>query len=180
MLECLANGGCDIASLGFDPARADQVGGFSPPFMQVDYTYLVPAGSTLRDVAEVDRPDIRIAAVRDHASTLALARVIRNAMPIFADTPDAAFDLLRGGQTDAWATIVPTALSYAGRLPGSRVLAGSYGANWPALVVAKGQGERLAYVCEFVEFAKRSGVIQVAIERAGQLGYRAAVQENAQ
>jgi hypothetical protein len=39
------------------------------------------------------------------------------------------------------------------------------------LVVAKGQDARLAYVSEFIEDAKASGLVQQAIERAGQIGY---------
>ena len=178
MLECLAAGGCDVASLGFDPERAAQVGGFSPPFMEVDYTYLVPEASTLHSIAEVDRPGIRIAAVRDHASTLALERILKQAGQIVTDTPDAAFELLRSGHADAWATIVPTAQAYAARLAGSRVLAGSYGANRPALVVAKGQSARLSYISEFVEHAKATGIVQRAIDRAAQPGYRVAPKEN--
>src|SRR4029077_5514208 len=42
LVECLRSGACDIGSLGFDLARADQVGGFTPPLMQVEFTYLVP------------------------------------------------------------------------------------------------------------------------------------------
>jgi polar amino acid transport system substrate-binding protein len=57
---------------------------------------------------------------------------------------------------------------------GSRVLEDSYGANFPALAVPKGRAERLAYISEFVEQAKASGVVQRAIDRAGQPGYRVA------
>lgn len=44
------------------------------------------------------------------------------------------------------------------------------GTNLPAWVVAKGQEARLAYVSEFVEYAKASGLVQQAIERAGRIG----------
>ena len=54
------------------------------------------------------------------------------------------------------------------------MLADSYGANLPALVVAKGRTERLAYVSEFIEAAKASGLVQRAIARAGEAGYRVA------
>ncbi len=178
MVECLAAGGCDIGSLGFDPARAALVGGFSPPFMRVDYTYLVPAASPCRGVADVDRPGVRVAAVRDHASTLALGRVLKHAKQVDAESPDQAFELLRGGSADAWATIRPTALDYAGRWSGSRVLPGSYGANLPALVVAKGQSARLSYIGEFIERAKASGIVQRAIDRAAQPGYQVAREES--
>ena len=174
LVESLRSGACDIGSLGFDPARADEVGGFTPPFMEVDFTYLVPASTVASDVGDIDRPDIRVAVVRDHASTLALGRMARHAEQIIGETPDAAFDLLRNGHVHAWASVRPALLDYRGKLPGSRVLEDRYGTNFPALVVAKGQDARLAYVSEFVEHVKASGVVQRAIDRAGEPGYRVA------
>jgi polar amino acid transport system substrate-binding protein len=174
LVECLDVGPCDVASLGFDPTRADQVGGFTPPFMQVEYTYLVPAGSAIRNVEDADRTGIRIAVVRNHASTLALGRIMKQAEAVSVDTPDAAFDLLRNGRVDAFASVRPALIDYSAELSGSRVLEDSFGANFPALVVPKGKAERLAYIGEFVEQAKASGVVQRAIDRAGQPGYRVA------
>jgi polar amino acid transport system substrate-binding protein len=173
-VDCLNSGACDIASLGFDPSRIAKVGGFSPPLLQVDYTYLVPAHSSIRSAADVDRPGVRVVVVRDHASTLALRRIMRQAENMEAETADAAFDLLRTGHGDAWASVRPALLDYSGRLSGSRVLGESYGANFPALVVAKGQTARLDYVTEFVEKAKASGLVQRTIEQAGQAGYQVA------
>jgi polar amino acid transport system substrate-binding protein len=174
VVDCLNGGACDIASLGFDPSRVAQVGGFSPPLLQVDYTYLVPARSSICSAVDADHPGVRIAVVRDHASTLALRRILREAEEMEAETVDAAFDLLRAGHVDAWASVRPALLDYSGRLSGSRVLADSYGTNLPALVVAKGQTARLAYLSEFIEEAKASGLVQRAIERAGHAGYQVA------
>ena len=53
------------------------------------------------------------------------------------------------------------------RLPGSRVLAARYGANVNRLVVPKGQTGQLAFINEFVEQAKASGLIQQALDRNG-------------
>ena len=175
VIDALNAGDCDIASLGFDPSRIARVGGFSPPFMRVDLTYLVPAGSPIRCVADADRPGARIATVREHASTLALDRMRRLSEHVSVETADAAFELMRGGHVDAWASIRPMLLDYARQLPGSRVLDDNFGANFPALVVAKGHDARLAYISEFVEEAKASGLVQQAIERAGQPGYHVAV-----
>jgi len=174
LIKCLTAGRCDVGSLGFDPTRADQVGGFTPPFMQVDYTYLVPAGSAIRTVADADRPGVRIAVVRDHASTLALRRIIKNAELVSADTPDGAFALLQSGRADAFASIRPALMDYSTKLSDSHVLEDSFGFNSPALVVPKGRADRLAYISEFVEAAKASGVIKRSIDRAGQPGYRVA------
>jgi hypothetical protein len=41
-------------------------------------------------------------------------------------------------------------------------------------VVPKGQTARLAYISDFVEQARASGVVQRAIDRSGQGGFRAA------
>jgi len=169
-VDALNAGDCDLASLGFDPVRAPLVGGFSPPFMRLEYTLMLPPGSPVHRIADLDRPGVRIAVVRDHASTLALGRILRHAEQVGADTPDDAFALLRDRQVDAWASVVPVLLDYRGRLPGARVLDERYGENQPAFVVAMGQEARLAYVSEFIEHAKASGLVRQAIERAGLTG----------
>ena len=172
MIECLEQGGCDIASLGFDPARAPLVGGFTPPFMRMEYSLLVPVGSAIKSVADADRPGFRIAVVRGHASTLTLGRILKQAEQVVVDVPDQGFDLLRAGNVHAWASARPVLSDYARRLAGARVLDESYGANQPALVVPKGQAARLAYLTEFVEHAKATGMIQRALDRAGEPGFR--------
>src|SRR5262245_16348651 len=174
LIECLDTGRCDVGSLGFDPTRADQVGGFTPPFMQVEYTLLVPAGSAMRSVADMDRPGIRIAVVRNHASTLALGRITKQAEQVVAETPDAAFNLLRSGRADAWASVRPALLDYSAELAGSRPLEDRFGGNCRSPVAAEDTTARLAYISEFVETAKASGLVQRAIDRAGQPGYRVA------
>jgi polar amino acid transport system substrate-binding protein len=174
MVECLKAGACDVGSLGFDPARAGDVEGFSPPFIEFDYTYLVAAGSSIRNIADADQPGVRIAVVQAHASTLTLARVRKQAQLVSVDTPDSAFELLRTGRVDAWASARPVLVDYSARLSGSRVLHDRYGLNRPALVVAKGQTARLAYISEFIEEIKASGFVQQAITRSGSRGVRVA------
>lgn len=49
----------DIAFLAFDPSRARDVD-FSPPYMVVDNTYLVPAGSKVQSVETADQAGVRI------------------------------------------------------------------------------------------------------------------------
>src|SRR5215831_5971277 len=178
MVECLKSGACDVGSLGFDPTRAGDVEGFSPAFMEFDYTYLVPAGSSIRSGADADRPAVRIAVVNAHASTLALTRIRKQAELVSVDTPDRAFDLLRAGRVDAWASIRPTLSDYSEQLPGSRVLEDRFGANRPAIVVAKGQAARLAYFSELFEEMKASGAVQQAITRSGWRGVRVAAPAN--
>lgn len=159
--------------LPFD-SRAAEIGGFSSPFIEFDFTYLVPAGSLIQSIADADRPGIRIAVVRNHASTAALNRVLKQAKLVYAETPDLTFDLLRTGDADVMASARSTLLEYSTKLPGSRVLKDRYGAALNRLVVPKDQAGRLAYINEFVEEAKVSGLVQQAIDRAGPRGVQVA------
>ncbi len=93
------------------------------------------------------------------------------------DTPDSAFDLLRRRRVDAWASARQVLVEYAAQLSGSRVLKDRYGVNRAAVVVAKGQTARLAYINDFIEEIKASGFVQEAIRRSGWQGVRVAAPE---
>jgi polar amino acid transport system substrate-binding protein len=169
LIECLKAGACDAGFLGFREERTKLVD-YATPHIMVPFTYLVPANSPVRTIADADKPGIRIAAVRDHASTHVLHEVVKHAKMIEVAIPDEAFELIRSGKADAYASPRPPILEYAKQLPGSRVLDGHYGANIQAIAFAKGKADRLAYVSAFVEQARTSGVIQKAIDQAGERG----------
>jgi polar amino acid transport system substrate-binding protein len=127
-VECLKNASCDLAFMGIEPSRLGEVD-FSPAVVEFDYTYLVPADSTIRSAPDADRPGTRVAVVNKHASTLTLSRLIKHAELIGADVPDAAFELLRTGKAHAFASAREALEDYAAKLPGSRVLTDAYGAH---------------------------------------------------
>lgn len=172
-MDGLKAGACDVGFGAMDASRTSEID-FSPAVLQFDFTYLVPVGSSIRSVADADRPGVRIAVVRNHASTLCLNRVRKHAEPVNAETPDVAFDLLCTKQADAWASTRPALLEYSARLAGSRVLEDCFGANFTAMVVPKGRSERLAYIGEFIEEAKASGIVQSAIINSGWRGVHVA------
>ena len=162
-------GGCDIGFMLVDPTRATEVD-FTPPFVRSDFTYLLPAGSSLRSAADVDRPGIRIAVVRGHASTAALVRIVKQASPVYAEAYDSAVNLVRTGSAHAFASIREMVLQYSAELPGSRVLQDSYQSNLAGIAVQKGHVGLLAYVSEFLDDMKRSGLLQREIDVAGLRG----------
>jgi polar amino acid transport system substrate-binding protein len=131
---------------------------------------LTPAGSSIHRFADADRTGVRIAAVRNHASTNTLIPLLKQAELVYAETPDPTFNLLRDGRADVMASVRGTLLDYSDQLPGSRVLEDHYGANLNRIVILKGTPGRLAYINEFVEQAKVSGLVQKAIDRAGPRG----------
>ena len=169
VVEALAAGAADVALLGIDPARGREVG-FSPPLLVAEFTYLVPESFAARTVAEADRPGVRVALVRHHAMDTALKGKLVQAQPVYADTPDAAFEMFRNGGADVLAGIRPGLLMYAGKMGGTRVLDDQYGRNVIALAVKKGEAARLSFVSEFANEAKADGTVTSAIETAGLRG----------
>jgi polar amino acid transport system substrate-binding protein len=172
-VACLKAAACDVAFLGIEPSRAAEVN-FTPPVIQFDYTYLVPAGSPIQKIADADEPGRRIAVVGSHASTMTLRRIVKHAELVDTELPDEAFDLLRAGKVDAFALPREQLLDYSITLPGSQVLADSYGINRVAMAIPKGQAGRLAFFSEFVEDAKASGLIGRIIERGALRGFEVA------
>lgn len=159
----------DVAFLVYDASRGAEAD-FTPPYMQSDFTYLVPPGSPLRSAAEVDRPGMRVAVPRGDASDLALTRIARHAELVRADSLEGAVDLVRNGQAHARAAPRPVLLAEADRFPGSRVLDDGFAVIAYAALVPKGHPRHLAFLAEFMEHAKRDGLVQRTIETAGLRG----------
>jgi polar amino acid transport system substrate-binding protein len=176
LIEGLRAGTSDAGFLGFVPSRAGEVG-YTAPYILVPFTLMVPQGSAINSVDDADKAGLRIAVVRSHASTLALGRIVKQATLVPVEIPDEAFELLRSGQAEAWAAPRPPLLEYAGRLAGARVLDKRYGANLQSMAVAKGQDARLTYINAFLDEAKASGLVQRAIEQAGERGIEVAPAE---
>jgi len=172
-VQALKSGACDLGCLGIDPSRAAELD-FTAPVVQFDYTLLVADGAPIQTFADADRPGKRIAVMLNHASTFALKRMAQHAELVGTELPEAAFDLLRRGQADAFAAPRAQLLDYAEQLPRSRVLDAGYGVNNAGIAIRKGRTDRLAFMREFVEQAKTSGLIADIISRGGLRGFRVA------
>lgn len=173
VVAALKAGGCDMAFLGIEPSRVAELD-FSPALFEFDYTFLVPAGSSIRRAGELDQPGIVIAIVEGHASSLALRKLFRNASLHGEETPDRAFGLLCTRKAQALACPRDVLLNYAASLPGSRVLDGAYGVNCVGIAIRKGDAEFLALVSAFVADIKASGFLQRVVESDQLLGFRVA------
>jgi polar amino acid transport system substrate-binding protein len=103
-MASLKSGAADAAIIGIVASRAVEID-YTAPLVEIDYTLMAPAGSPYFTIADADRPDVRIAAVRNHASTIALGQLIKNATFVYADTPDPTFELLRSGKADLFASV---------------------------------------------------------------------------
>jgi polar amino acid transport system substrate-binding protein len=167
----------DVAFLVLDPARGNDAD-FSVPYMESDFTLLVPAGSAIHKFADADQSGIRIGVPRGDAVDLRLTRLVNRAVLVRVDNQAAGADLLRTGQVNAYAAPRPALLGISSRLPGSHVLEDSFATISFAAFVPKGHDEHAAYVGEFLEEAKGSGLIKRFIDSAGLHGINVASPAN--
>ena len=166
----------DIGLIGAEPARARTIA-FTAAYTEIEATYLVPAGSTLHAVADVDRAGVRIAVSGGSAYDLFLSRSLQHAELVRANGLDASCDLFVEQKLDALAGLRPRLLSDVERLPGARLLEGRFTAVQQAVGTPRPRERSAAFLREVVEDAKASGFVQQLIDRHGVRGLSVAAGE---
>lgn len=169
LADATKTGAWDVAFLGAEPQRANEIS-FTPAYVEIESTYLVPAGSPLRTVAEADREGARIAVAAKSAYDLYLTRNLQHARLERADGVDNAFKRLIDEKMDALAGLRPVLLTYVEKLPGSRVLDDRFTTVQQAVGTPKGREAGAAYLREFVEDVKATGLVAKLIESNGVHG----------
>ena len=168
----------DVAFLGAEPQRANIIS-FTPAYVEIESTYLVPPGSPFNGVADVDRDGARIAIAAKSAYDLYLSRSLQRARLERADGADAAFERMVGENLDAMAGLRPVLLTYVDKLPGSRVLDDSFTAVQQAVGTPKGRDAGAAYLQQFVEDVKAAGLVAQFIEKNDARGLTVALPADA-
>jgi len=156
----------DIAYLGIDPMRAIDID-FTAAYLEIEGTYLVPPGSSLQDVEDVDRDGIRIASTAKSAYDLFLGRELKHAQLVHFETTAIAIDMMMTHKVDAVASVRTALVTAAGRIPNSRVMRGHFMTIPQAAGVPKGRPIAARYVSEFIEDVKASGFVAEALKRHG-------------
>src|SRR5471030_632380 len=103
-------GAWDIAFLAAEPARAAEIA-FTAAYLEIEVGYLVPAGSPLATIADVDREGVRIAVADESAYDLFLSRNIKHATLARALGIDASYDLFVAEKLEALAGLKPRLLA---------------------------------------------------------------------
>ena len=159
----------DIGLIGAEPARAEKIA-FTAAYCEIEATYLVPAGSPLQSIADVDRPGTRIAVSARSAYDLWLERNIKHAQLLRANGGPATIEMFVKDKLDALAGLRPGLMTDLEKLPGARILDGQFTAVQQAIGTAKTNAAGAAFLRDFVEDAKRSGIVASLIERHGVVG----------
>jgi len=164
--EAVASGACDVGFMPQDAERAAKVD-FGPAYYFIASTYLVPAGSTITSIAEVNRPGIRIVGISNTTTARSAQRTAPHASVSEVPSVEEMVALARSGEGDAFAMTHDSFAGLLPKLPGARVLAGHFQQVGVAVAVPKGRPAALVMVSAFVEQAKASGLVRGALDRAG-------------
>lgn len=159
----------DIGLIGAEPQRAAHIA-FTAAYVEIESTYLVPAGSPIKSIADVDRPGVRIAVTGRSAYGLWLDRNIEHAQLVRTGTLDSSFEEFIAGKLEVLAGLRPRLLQDVEKLPGARILEGRFTAVRQAIGTAPANTAGAAFLARFVEEAKASGLVQGLIDKHGVRG----------
>ena len=167
--DAVKAGDCDVGFLGAEPQRANEIA-FTSPYLEIPVTFLVPAGSPLRSLADVDRDGVRIAVAERSAYDLFLTRTLKKAQLARAQGIDGSYKLFVDQKLEALAGLKPRLVSDAEKLPGSRVLDGQVTGVQQAIGTPKARAAAAKYLSAFADDVKKSGFIKKLIDTNGVRG----------
>jgi polar amino acid transport system substrate-binding protein len=165
----------DIGFLAWEADRARLVD-FSGPYLLMETTYLVPAGSPIRTAADADRSSVKIGAVAGNSPTIYLQQHLKNAQVIAWQAAPPYEEMLKmfaSGQVDAYAGNRARLVEAAARYAGLRVVQDNFTMLEQNIVVQKGDTVKLKIVNDFLEEARVSTFLKDSIARAKLAGVQA-------
>ena len=169
LADGVKTGAWDVAFLGAEPQRANEIA-FTAAYLEIPATYLVPAGSPIRTLGDVDCEGVRIAVAQKSAYDLYLSRNLKRAQLLRAEGIQGSYDLFVEQKLEVLSGLKPRLVTDAEKLPGSRVLNGQFTAVQQAIGTPKSREAGAKYLREFAEEAKASGLVAEAIARHGVRG----------
>jgi len=169
LFDGVKGGACDVGFLGAEPQRANEVD-FTEAYLEIPVTFLVPPGSAIRTIADVDRKGVRIAVSERSAYDLYLSRNLMNATLVRVQGIPASYDAFVQQKLEALGGLKPRLVEDQTRLPGSRVLEGQITGVQQSIAAPKGREAAAAYLREFAADVKKSGLVAKAIAANGVKG----------
>ncbi len=164
--DAVASGACDVAFMPRDATREGKVD-FGPAYYFISSTYLVPAGSTIKTIDEVNRPGVRIVGISNTTTVRSARRTAPNASVEEVPSVELMTEMAATGKGDAFALSHDSFAGLLPKLPGARVLPGHFQQTGISVTVPKGRPAALKIASALMEDAKRSGAVRAALDRAG-------------
>lgn len=169
LADAVDRGEWDIGNIGAEPQRAEKIA-FTAAYCEIEATYLVPAGSPIKTLADVDRKGVRISVTARSAYGLWLDRNIKNAELVRSESLDSSYDVFVAQKLDALAGLRPRLITDVKKLPGARILDGRFSAVQQAIGTPRKNAAAAAWLKSFVEEVKASGFVQKLIDKHKAVG----------
>ena len=173
VVNSAASGRCGIALVGSDPARAQKVT-FTPAYVELEATYLVPIDSPILSVEQVDQPGIRVASFYKSAYDLWLQRNLKHATLVHADSIEASNKVFVNQQLHALAGLKTGLIAASEKIPGSRILPGQFTGIQQAISTEKSHLESIEFLSACVNDFISSGLVTELIQKYQVHGLAAA------
>jgi polar amino acid transport system substrate-binding protein len=169
VLDALKVGAVDFTFTNATEARAKDMA-FTPPLIQLELGYLVPHGSPIATVADVDLRANRVGVTEGSSSQGVLTRNYKQAVVLPVASIKLGQELLKQGKLDAFATNKGILFEMADELPGFQVLDGRWGMENVAIAIPKGREAGMLFVQQFAQDVQASGQLKAIVARAGLRG----------
>jgi len=156
--DAAKTGAWDVAFIGAEPQRANEID-FTAAYVEIEATYLLPPGSALESIEDVDRKGVRIAISERSAYDLYLTRTLKHAELVRIHGGDEAFKRFVADKLEALAGLRPRLITDQANLPGSRILDGNFTSVQQACGTPKGRSAGAQYLRQYIEDTKASGVV---------------------
>jgi polar amino acid transport system substrate-binding protein len=156
----------DIGFFAIDPARSEGLS-FSAPYVLIEGSYLVPAGSPIDANEAVDREGVRVAVGQGSAYDLFLTRELKAATIVRVAGAAGVMQALRAGEVDVAAGIKQV-LEAEAQAPGAalHLLPGRFMVIQQAMGLPASRGAMAARALQdFVEAMKATGFVAQALAR---------------
>ena len=164
LVDAVGSNECDIGFVGADPDRAAKVT-FTPAYVEIQATYIVPEASAIKHASEVDRAGVRIAVPARSAYGLWLNRNIKHAQLLEAEGFDATIELFITNKLDALAGLRVGLEVDIKKVPGPRIVEGEFTMVQQGACTRKGDAIAAQFLFDFLEQAKASGLVAQLIQK---------------
>ncbi len=145
----------------------------------IDLIYVAAPGKPFADAGQVDRAGVRVGVIQGSPSDRFLSRNLKSAeivrIPLSPHISADAAELLRNGKADVFGADSGVSYPAADGLPAATIVPGTFNIVRIAVAQPKDRSpEAQAKISEIVSDAKRTGVVQRAIDAAGLRGVHVA------
>ena len=156
----------DVAFLPVDAERKKFVD-FGNAYHLLQSTFLVAPGSKIQSVKDADAKGVRLGGVANTATFRAAVKATPEATHIEFAGVDAAVAAMNEKKIEAIALSRESLSGLVAKIPGARILDDAFLNSSTAVCVPKGKPAALAYVSDFIEEAKASGLARRALDEMG-------------